>query len=456
LTRRHFLGRLLILKDIVLLYREFFVGRNGSRFRNLFGAVLMLALGSSIALAVPNSGFLPQARIGHTVGDQWEPALTADGAGHVYVLYPQYLTVPKCEHCPVPTLILVVSNNNGTTWEAPREIAPLGTAQYDPQIMVDPADRRTVYAAWLQNEKRDVIVAKSVDFGQNWTVALAARETTDADKPVLAVRGPDVYVAYNHASNVRAAVSHDAGSSFTTVTVNPTKAPGWAQAGGATIDPAGNAYVSWAAYSRTPRGPGPVALYVSRSVDGGRTWNLALLDVSGAPPACENEADECGWAYLGAQIALSSDSAGTLYALWNSGSISGTAERILFSASTTGGATWTAKADVSRAVAGVSHAFPTIVAGAAGDVRIAWMDTRNSPFWNTYYRSSTNGGATWSSENRLSTFVPGFDYIGPSGFKFPFGDYFGMAIDSRGDTQLVWGEGLTYESPGSIWYTRGR
>ena len=44
----------------------------------------------------------------------------------------------------------------------------------------------------------------------------------------------------------------------------------------------------------------------------------------------------------------------------------------------------------------------------------------------------------------------------PNGFKFPFGDYFEMNIDSRGDTQVVWGEGLTYESPGSIWYTHGR
>jgi hypothetical protein len=96
------------------------------------------------------------------------------------------------------------------------------------------------------------------------------------------------------------------------------------------------------------------------------------------------------------------------------------------------------------------------VAGAEGDVRIAWMDTRSAPLWNTFYRNSTNGGATWSAETRLSNYVPGFSYIEPEGFKFPFGDYFSMNIDGRGDTQVVWGEGLTYESPGSIWYTHGR
>jgi hypothetical protein len=142
--------------------------------------------------------------------------------------------------------------------------------------------------------------------------------------------------------------------------------------------------------------------------------------------------------------------------LWNAGPASKGAERVFFASSTTAGASWSAKSEVSLAPSGVTHAFPTIVAGTAGDIRIAWMDTRHSPLWNTYYRSSTNGGASWSPEVQLSNYSPGYSYIDPQGFKFPFGDYFEMDIDNRGDTQVVWGEGLTYESPGSIWYTSGR
>ena len=99
--------------------------------------------------------------------------------------------------------------------------------------------------------------------------------------------------------------------------------------------------------------------------------------------------------------------------------------------------------------------FPAIIAGSAGDVRVAWMDTRNAPRWNTFYRASTNGGATWSTEIRISSYTKGYSYIKPEGFSFPFGDYFGLGIDSRGQTQVVWGEGLNYETPGSIWYARG-
>src|SRR4029079_5757140 len=51
---------------------------------------------SSAAPAMPQTGFAPQSRRGFTVGDQWEPAIAADGYGNVYVLYPQYLGVPGC------------------------------------------------------------------------------------------------------------------------------------------------------------------------------------------------------------------------------------------------------------------------------------------------------------------------------------------------------------------------
>ena len=91
-------------------------------------------------------------------------------------------------------------------------------------------------------------------------------------------------------------------------------------------------------------------------------------------------------------------------------------ERIFFARSTSGGTSWSAKAGVSNAPPGSAHAFPAIVAGNAGE----------------------------------------FSYIQPDGFGYPFGDYFEMDIDDRGDTHAVWGEGLDYQTPGSIWYTRGR
>ena len=178
------------------------------------------------------------------------------------------------------------------------------------------------------------------------------------------------------------------------------------------------------------------------------------MDSSGASPDCV--AFHCELGYLGAQITMASDSAGTLYALWNAGKGDKAPERIYFASSTTAGETWSSKTEVSRAPFGVEHAFPALAAASAGDVRIAWMDTRQAPLWNVYYRNSSNGGATWSEESRLSSYVPGYRYIRSKGFSFPFGDYFQISIDSEEQTQAVWGEGLNFRTPGSIWYTSVR
>jgi hypothetical protein len=428
-----------------------------SHFRSLKSLVLLSALvggAAAPAWAAPNTGFTPQARLGFTAGDQWEPAIAADDYGHVFVLYPQYGSVPGCLKCRIPSMVLQISNDSGASWRAPRLIAPVNSGQFDPQIAVDPADRRTLYAAWLQNGRRDLVLARSADFGQSWAISAANRVREEVDKPVLAVRGPNVYVALNHRQRLWVLSSHDGGNTFASVDINPSPNLGWAQASGATVDIAGNVYFAWEGYSQKRAEAGPVTLFVSRSSDGGQSWLATPVDVSAAPPDCSDF--ECNWAYLGPQIALASDAAGTLFAAWNANSADGGASRTYFAASTNAGATWTVRQGISEAALGVQHAFPVVVAGAAGDVRVAWMDTRKSAMWNTYYRASTNGGVDWSAESQLSGFVPGYTYIQRDGFRFPFGDYFQLAIDGRGVTHAVWGEGQNFQSPGSIWYTSGK
>jgi hypothetical protein len=413
------------------------------------------AIGPVSAPPAPPSGFTSQVRLGFTAGDQWEPAIAADRSGHVYVLYPQYLGVPGCGTCPSPTMILVTSSDRGATWAAPRQIAPPGSGQWDAQIVVDPVDGRTVYAAWLQNGKSDTVVARSTDFGATWSVVVANHTNAGTDKPILVVRGLHVYVAYNHAQRIWVSASHDGGATFTSVNVNKTGKLGWALAGGGAVDSAGHVYFGWAGYEQNGGARGAVNLFVSRSTDGGATWANTLVDVSGAPPDCS--AAFCGWAFLGAQLTLAVDSADTLYALWNANDSDNAPNRLYFAKSTDHGATWTDRDDVSDAPAGVHHAFPAIVAGVAGDVRISWQDARApGGLWNTYYRSSTNGGSGWSAEVDLSGFVPGFDYITADGYNFPFGDYYEMDIDDRGNTHAVWGEARNYDTPGSIWYVNGQ
>ncbi len=272
------------------------------------------------------------------------------------------------------------------------------------------------------------------------------------------MRGQDVYVSYNHTQTAYVTSSHDGGVTFTEVKINHNAKLGWSLASGGTVTPNGNIYFSWDGYEANGGAKGNVNLYVSSSSDQGATWATHTVDVSSSPPDCS--AFNCGWAFLGPAITLTSDSSGKLYLLWNAGSVAKGPERIYFAASSDGGVTWSARRDVSTAPAGTHHAFPAIAAAGNGDVRIAWMDARAAnggmDRWNVYYRSSTNGGSTWTSEKDISTYVSGHTYIFQNGFRFPFGDYFEMDIDPAGTAHAVWGEGYDYDSPGSIWYSQGK
>ncbi len=417
--------------------------------RRLSSLLLLFVFATGPLLAART--FRSQTRLGASLpGDTWEPAIAADRYGHVYALIPDF--PPSCKGCPSSIAYLVVSSDNGKTWSAPRQIADPGSGQIDVQLKVDPVDGRTVYGSWLQNNKSLIEVAKSTDFGQTWTTEIANSTKAGTDKDILAVRGNDVYVAYDHAQVVWCSASHDGGQTWTSVKVNSNAAFGWSLTGGGTVDPAGNVYFAWDGYTQNGQARGPVNLYITKSADRGQTWTSTLLDVSASPPDCS--AFSCGWAFLGPGIAMTSDAAGQLYVLWNSGGVDMGPERIYYSTSIDQGTTWTPRADVSFAPADVDHAFPSVAAGVAGDIRIAWMDQRNGPHWNVYYRSSTNGGVSWSPETKLSSFVSGYSYIFTDGFRFPFGDYFDMDIDNQGHTQIAWGEGYEWTTPGNVWYTR--
>src|SRR5256886_2004772 len=356
-------------------------------------ALRSLVLWLSIVISFSSSAslwaqpFQAQTRLGAGLpGDTWEPAIAADRYGHVYVLIPDF--PPSCKRCPSSIADLVVSSDNGKTWSAPRVIADPGSGQIDVQVKVDPVDGKTVFASWLQNNKSLIEVAKSTDFGQTWTTVIANSTNAGTDKDILAVRGNDVYVAYNHAQVVWCSSSHYGGQTWTSVKVNANAKFGWSLTGGGTVDPAGNVYFSWDGYTQNGGAKGPVNLYVTKSSDGGLTWTPTLLDVSSSPPDCS--AFSCGWAFLGPGIAMTSDTSGQLYVLWNSGTVDGGPERIFYSTSIDQGNTWSPKADVSLAPSGVDHAFPSVAAVAAGDIRIARMVSRNVPHRNVYYHQSTN------------------------------------------------------------------
>ena len=404
------------------------------------------------------TGFTTQARLGFPAGDDWEPALAADRYGHVYTLYKHYDVAGQasCISCDLHVL-LQVSGDRGQTWSNPRPIdpEPVVGGQYDSQIAVDPVDGKTVWASFLQNSKSSIVVMKSTDFGQTWTGPTIVENLQRAtDKDILTVRGTTIAVAYNAVQKIYASISHDSGQTWATQLVNSgSTQQDWSLGGGGGIDSQGNIYFSWDGYTQNGQAKGPVNVFMTESRDGGHTWNLTPMGVSGAPYPCSN----CGFAFLGAQATMTVGSDDTVYVQWNS-TIDQTdyaPERIYFAKSTNHGASYSSRQDVSLAAQGIEHAFPAITTGSgSGDVRIAWMDMRTGQ-WNLFYRTSSDGGSTWSGETQVSGYVPGYAYLTTTGFGLPYGDYFEMSVDDRGSTQIAWGEAGSYAGPGNIWTSHG-
>jgi hypothetical protein len=442
------------------------------RFLGVALACAVIVGVTAASAAAPTFTF--PTRLGFQHGDDWEPAIAADRYGHVYATWSHYVGFtstsggdpdPSCPTCASPHTMLQVSNNGGTSWSDPRALWPSTTRQDDPQIVVDAADGKTVYAAFMQNDKSSMFVARSDDFGQTWRAMLVEPLQRGTDKDILAARDGHVYLVYHTQQKIFASVSHDGGKTWSTHNmVGTTNSElGVSLPSGGAIDSHGNAYFAWNGVNSPGQAKGVKNLYVTKSTDGGHTWTTSLVDVSQSPKQCGCP----GWDYWGAQMALAVDARDRIYVLWDAADVKYGVQRMYFASSIDGGATWSARRDVSLAPIGSNHLFPALAAQGNGDLRIAWMDDRNgfdignddpSARWNTYYRSSANGGAAWSAEAKLSQFVTGYGYKSATptdGFAEPYGDYFELDIDGAGTTHALWGEGFSYNGPGNVWYARG-
>ena len=437
-----------------------------------FVLALVAGLPASAARA---PSFTAPVRLGFQHGDDWEPAIAADRSGHVYAAWSHYVGFegvdtgdpdPSCPTCASPHTVLQVSNDGGSTWSSPRALWPSTQRQDDPQIVVDAADGKTVYAAFMQNNKSSQYVARSDDFGQTWQAVLVEPIQRGTDKDILAARDGHVYLVYHTQQKIFASVSHDGGKHWSTHNlVGTTNSElGVSLPSGGAIDSKGNAYFAWNGINNPGQAKGTKNLYVTRSTDGGVTWTTSLVDVSQPSFRCGCP----GWDYWGSQMALGIDAKDRIYVALGRGRTrapesSACTSPVLSTAPPPGARRQTSRLPPpDRTICS-----RRIAARGDGDVRIAWMDDRNgfdtggedpNARWNVYYRSSTDGGASWSAEAKLSQYVAGFSYkyaTPKDGFAEPYGDYFELDIDSAGQTQAIWGEGPSYVGPGNVWYARG-
>jgi hypothetical protein len=411
--------------------------------------VILVVLSMSNTVAA-RSEFSTPVVIGFPNGDDWEPDVAADGRGNVYVAWAHYGGVPGCDACGNPAAMIEVSHDGGHTFGPPRPLSPAFTYQVDLQVAVNRVG--TAFVAYLSG--KDTVVQRSDDFGTTWTAPVSVNvgiKKSATDKVGLAVQDDSVYVAFNIAQRYYVSFSHDGGRSFTAVQLNSnSKDTGWTLTSGGVVDSKGNVYFSWVGVHQSGNALGPQEVFLTKSSDDGGTWSFISI-AENLPPGPSCLEFSCGWDFWGPQMVVSVDAGDNVYVAYNAGTVDLGPPYVWFEASFDGGSSWTIRQLVhADGLSDAFHLFPAIEGGSRREVHVSWMDDRLGHF-NTYYRTSNDGGATWNAEILVNANL-GFKYQHDTGFDFTYGDYYGMARDPVGGIHIAWGEGPDWIGPGNVFY----
>jgi len=217
------------------------------------------------------------------------------------------------------------------------------------------------------------------------------------------------------------------------------------------VGPDGSVYIAWRNRDEPQAtvGTSPRPIQVAKSSDGGVTWNRSNLgDVGPAPTTAPPPAGSAGYPRMA--VDPKAGPLGTLYVVYvgyNFGDLD-----TIFQRSTDGGVTWSPPARINDDPKGngARQLTPQVFVAPNGRVDVIWVDTRNAyptpviprpaGYGDVYYASSTDNGATFSANRRISDRSFNLD----EGLLGRIGTYtwWGPAEAPGNDSILfAWGEG---------------
>ena len=413
------------------------------------GAAVTRAGQSSITAAearvmapdVTAPGWAGEIKLG--VEDTWEPTIAADpSAPFVYAMYNRFGGPKACKQCPGIPMYVRVSSDNGVSWGPETYLCQCQGVkwQYDPVFKV--ASNGALYATFMNGN--DMMFSKSTNHAATWSTPIEVSGQPWADKPWIGVSpsGTDVYIAYETSADVWVAASHNGGTSFAAPVKLNTDSGRYRYPNGLEVLPNGTALLSASSYPGSQKQLGQVNIEIWKTTNGGTSWTRTILASPFTGVTWETSST----------TALASDAAGTLVALYTGAVSQGGNGHVWTQRSTDSGVTWGAPIEIDNGAANAS--FPAIAGGATGVFRLDYADNRTGS-WNTYYRSSTDGGLTWSAEADISDADAGATYKTAAGYASPYGDYGAIDVTNTGKAVAVWGEGASFSNgPGGIWFNR--
>ncbi len=270
------------------------------------------------------------------------------------------------------------STDGGATWGSDTRLTYDASVSRYPSVAVAGA---AVQVVW--NDSRDgnseIYYKRSTDGGATWSSdTRLTNNTSPSESPSIAVAGAVAHVVWVDTRDGNGEIyykrSTDGGATWgsdTRLTYNSSISwyPSVAVTGAAV-------HVAWHDYR-----DGNYEVYYKRSTDGGATW--------GSDTRLTNNTSS-------SQYPSIASTGATAHVVWVD-SRDGNAE-IYYKRSTDGGTTW---GNDTRLTSNDSVSQYPSVAAASAAVHVTWADTRDGNS-EIYYKRSTDGGATWGGDTRLT------------------------------------------------------
>jgi hypothetical protein len=300
------------------------------------------------------------------------------------------------------------------------------------------------------------VFTKSTDRGKTWSAPVRVYGNVSwTDKPEIATSpsGKDVYVSWNgpQGGDLYVGQSHDYGATWTQQHLSDSKRYYYAYDAGVLADGTVVFSESSLQYAGSTNVQGEVWHHAIISRDGGATWENVVVAKVPIGETCV--ADGCKPDFYIGQTSVVSPAPGRLVFAYEGPRTAGWPQQVYISTSADEGRTWSAGVPIS---ANGEDATGPRLASFGGSVRVWYMQTAggdNPDAWNVWYRSTTDGGTTWSTPVKISDAPAGAaGYIGESGFAEIYGDYGEIGVTNTGKTLAAWGEGFSYTGPGGTWF----
>jgi hypothetical protein len=336
------------------------------------------------------------------------------------------------------------STDGGVTWPVQLHMPNLPTTENESDPVVMARDDGRIYVSCLTTGNNGVWITWTDDAGQTWqpSVPIVQNQSGLQDKDWFAIDNNPVSPFYHrmymmYAPNAVSVVEHHSTDGGLTWSARQQISASNTEYTYPVIASDGTVYnfmmQNWGANQTG-------TVLMTKSTNGGVNWTPpATVTTAEQPPSPIRASDQ--FRFFAILSAAVDPNTGALYVAWTDDrNIATNGTDVVYVKSTNGGATWGPVTRLSHDPTGVvrDHITPMITVGADSRLHAFWLDRRLDPgntLFDSWYSSSTDGGATWDPDTRVSTESQDLNFGFPPGSGNAAGDYWGL--DTWQDTVYV-------------------